>query len=136
VVALRHGRFLGERGFARLTHVLTAGRHSLRPGTKVEIDFGRDYPVIDAQDESELRYYIHYAEGQGLIQRPGPTSPYELSPAGWDRLNASSGHFVQGRCFVAMAFRPELETAFRDGIRPAVEDDCGLEACSDARVGA
>ncbi len=64
--------------------------------------------------------------GPGLLQHA--RDGYCLTPAGWERVNAPSGGFVPGRCFVAMAFKPELDSAFRDGIRAAVRDGCGFDA--------
>ena len=34
--------------------------------------------------------------------------------------------FWAGRCFVVMSFAPKLESAFSEGIRSAIELDCGL----------
>jgi len=97
-----------------------------RPGQVVIIEASQDYPVIDAFGEAELMYIINAADERGFIRKNG--SQYWLTPAGWASLSASDGAPIPGRCFVAMSFNPHLNEAFQDGIRAAVEDDCGLSA--------
>ena len=41
---------------------------------------------------------------------------------------------VPGTCFVAMSFDRSLDPAFDLGIRPAVEDDCGMKVVRVDRV--
>ena len=52
-----------------------------------------------------------------------------LTAAGWAKIDsAGPENGIPGRCFIAMAFRPSSLDAYRNGIRPAVEDDCGFTA--------
>jgi nucleoside 2-deoxyribosyltransferase len=53
---------------------------------------------------------------------------YALTPAGWLKLEPIGGAGVPGTGFVAMSFDPTLLPIYDEGIRPAIEDDCGLKA--------
>jgi hypothetical protein len=86
-----------------------------------------DYPVIDALDCEELNWYCRYGQGLGLLEISG-SSTVSLTAAGWAHVRGDSGLPIAGRCFVAMAFREDLSAAYQDGIRAAIEDDCGLES--------
>lgn len=49
-----------------------------------------------------------------------------MTVQGWEAASPATGHGQLGTCFVAMSFAPELDTAFIDGLLPALRDDCGL----------
>src|SRR5262249_53117820 len=55
---------------------------------------------------------------------------FSLTPRAWEALEPVGGGGIAGICFVAMYFAPELRAAYDEGIRPAIEDDCGLRAIS------
>lgn len=111
------------RNLEKLTSFIA--RRSLRPGIMVKIDTPYDYPIIDVQSPEELNYFLKHAEEMKLLNRNG--SDYSLTPAGWELTSGPTSGFIPGRCFIAMAFRPVLESAFRDGIEAAVRDDCGFD---------
>lgn len=91
-----------------------------RPAQSIELEFDRDYPVIDAISGEEFRYIVEYAETQKLVRQT--SGKYSLTPNGWAHLmGPSGGGAVPGRCFVAMSFTVEPEM-YAEGIRPAVKD--------------
>jgi nucleoside 2-deoxyribosyltransferase len=57
----------------------------------------------------------------------GNQQAWQLTWKGWQTVEPTSGT-VKGLGFVAMSFHPEMNDAFENGIRPAIEEDCGLRA--------
>jgi nucleoside 2-deoxyribosyltransferase len=50
-----------------------------------------------------------------------------LTVKGWDRLDpGSAGAGIRGRVFVAMSFDPSLDEVYAQGIKAAIEQDCGM----------
>lgn len=104
------------------------------PGGVWEIRLPFDYPLIAAQKPAELRSYLHHLQQRGLLTFPEQRASEgkyfcELTIPGWEAIEpALTPNGVQGRCFVAMAFKSSLDDAFLRGIQPAVEDDCGFKA--------
>jgi hypothetical protein len=108
-------------------------KRSGTPGQVCKIVGLRDYPLIAARDDRELETYLLPLERRGFLFPPQPydegTIGCRLTIPGWEVLEpALTSGAVPGRCFIAMAFRPALETAFQDGMRAAVEKDCGFTA--------
>jgi hypothetical protein len=101
------------------------------PGKPAQFNALLDYPAAHAIDAGEFAYYIHGLAQAGYIQTadlrllgPGGNYGMELQAtitlSGWTHL-ASEGRRSR-RAFVAMAFAPDLDSAFRDGIAPAIRD--------------
>jgi hypothetical protein len=74
--------------------------------------------------------------GVGAVGGPSarPARRFKLTVKGWEAADTGAGAGVPGTCFVAMSFAAEMRPAFDDGIRPAVEADCGLEVLRVDRV--
>jgi hypothetical protein len=127
-----------EQGSIRVSQKLTdllrlIAKRSGTPGRVWSIVTTNDYPLIAALDATELQSYLLHLEERGLLRHPQQysdgTTRCELTIAGWEALEpALTAGGTPGRCFVAMAFRQTLEPAYRDGIRAAVEEDCGFAA--------
>jgi hypothetical protein len=114
------------------------------PGEWIGLDPIRDAPLLDIGDEGEWRFVESSLIDRGLLRRqPFPTGRtqetnrgrtevmqemHSLTPAAWEALEPIGGGGVLGTCFVAMFFDRELQAAYDEGIRPAIEDDCGLRA--------
>ncbi len=85
-----------------------------------------DYLLVDARDVDELMFLVSSLVTQGWAEQSGTGAP-RLTAAGWAKA-ASSGteNGISGRCFVARAFHPSSLDAYTNGIRPAIENDCGF----------
>lgn len=86
-----------------------------------------DYPLVFAHDELEFLYLLRTLAAQGLLDEPPGRdverrTAFRITPGGWQRLReleqAGRG---SDRAFVAMSFAPEIEAAWTDGMRPALE---------------
>lgn len=84
---------------------------------------------------NEVEFLFHQLVGRGMLTKQPfveatgmPTGVTALTAKGWEAIEPAAGLGLPGICFVAMSFSPELNAAFDDGIRPAVEIDCGLKA--------
>ena len=68
---------------------------------------------------------LRYMADMGLIGHLSSTSDgamFGITPAGWDRLRDLRQVGAESKqAFVAMAFSPETDAVYDDGIRPAVE---------------
>jgi len=104
-----------------------AASKSDSPGAYIRITASEDYPVCDAGSEQECLYLVNNALESGYLEEA--RDAVRVSVKGWDLLeplNVTSG--IPGRCFVAMSFMDELDEAYLLGIKPAVEQDCGMTA--------
>jgi len=103
-------------------------RHSPRPATDVPVVGGQDYTIIDARDPAELMFYVNHLREAGLITPTGPfgatehdRQTYRLTYKGWDHvLGTSASSAERGRVFVAMWFHEDMDSAYRNGIEPAL----------------
>ncbi len=103
------------------------------PGQAWCVQKERDYPLIAAYNPAELQSYLLHLEERGHLHHPQDisdgTTRCEITVSGWEALEPILTHDgIPGRCFIAMAFRPSLDTAYDEGIRAAIEDDCGFTA--------
>ena len=51
---------------------------------------------------------------------------YSLTVKGWETLQPVGGG-LPGTCVAAMSFRTEMDGVYDNGIRPAIEADCGFD---------
>lgn len=102
-------------------------------GGVVRIDAFLDYPVADCNDANELMHYLRYLENKGLLQgvtddSGASTDDYAPTIDGWQAVEPTlSPGGTPGRCFVAMSFADSLEHAYSQGIKPAIQVDCGFQ---------
>jgi len=113
----------------RKTLELFAARAPL--GAVGAIDVRRDYPAADAVSPEELDYLIYHLNKTGAVEERqremGAIRRAVVTPVGWEALEPPR-HGIAGRCFVAMACDPSLDSAYVEGILSAVKVDCGCEA--------
>ena len=111
---------------------LVADRSSW-PGAPVAIPY-KDCPLIDASNESELRFLLNQLKDSGFLESASHDDVVakrylcSVSAKGWEKLEAQTIAGIPGRCFVAMSFDPSLDEAWEKGIYPALHDDCKLDA--------
>jgi hypothetical protein len=87
-----------------------------------------DYLLVDAKNVRELVFLVSSLLTQGWAETGNNSNAPRLTVAGWAKVNSSGPeNGIPGRCFVAMAFHPNSQDAYRNGIRPAVEEDCGFD---------
>ena len=122
-----------------------AGRYS--PGEWQNFTARIFAPLLDARDEAEIGFYVDHLQRQGLIEtrkhetHPNPVvasthfqAQWRLTIDGWEAIAPTAPGGRTGVGFVAMSFAPTLIEAYEEGIRAAVEDDCGLHAIRVDRV--
>jgi nucleoside 2-deoxyribosyltransferase len=112
-----------------LRHIADRSKH---PGADIVIDSGIDYPLFDAYHPSEISYLLTELVEEGQVHREG--DKVRLTPAGWTALEPDRLAGEPNTCFVAMSFRKELDSAYDQGIAPAIRDDCGFEVIRVDRV--
>jgi len=111
----------------KLTILLRAiERRTKHPGFMVDLNRGEDYPLAWASCDSELYYLIGALEERGLIERPaqsmGPIEHIVISSGGWEFLSSLEAQpAFADQAFVAMWFNNEMDDAWSQGIKPAVE---------------
>lgn len=104
-----------------------AERRTADPGMEFRFDHGVEFPLLDAASAETALFLIQHAISRGLLLRPYSGIMYQITFDGWqyiERTGLSSQ--APARVFVAMSFKPELNQAFDEGIKPAIETDCGL----------
>jgi hypothetical protein len=92
----------------------------------VVLKMDNDYPLVFARDGKELDYFLNTLVEQGLLESPHSQWPSEggarLTPAGWQRaLELQKTQRDSDQAFVAMWFAKELDEAWQDGFKPALE---------------
>lgn len=98
------------------------------PGDSASFDGQFDYPTCDAATSSECNFLIEHLRNRGYLDLGGSTT-LKLSVKGWEEVEPPAGTAgIPGRCFVAMSFAEEMDEAYLLGIKPAVEQDCGMTA--------
>jgi hypothetical protein len=103
---------------------------STHPGAMALFDVSTDYPLIDAVTPAEAQFVLIHLEDAGLLTNGGMV----VTVRGWTELEPKDFTAVPGTCFVAMSFDPTLDTAYDDGILPALEHDCGYRVLRVDRV--
>ena len=94
-------------------------------GDKISIDYGINYPRFHCFDPGELRAILTMLYQEGFIQAPDRVNPQNdlaITAKGYQRLREikkPGGDSKQ--CFVAMWFKPELNGAYEEAIKPAIE---------------
>jgi hypothetical protein len=100
---------------------------SPHPGADVMLEPTLDYPLFDAASTEECKFLIQHVRESGYIYKSDVL--FGLTAKGWEAVQAPNrGTGRPGRCFVAMSFDEALDPAYLEGIRPAVEQDCGCTA--------
>ena len=85
-----------------------------------------DWPLLVANGPEEGQAILQHARSRNLVAQGDGEKLWTLTWDGWQAVEPLAGG-IDGLGFVAMAFRPELEDAFQNGILPAL-DDCGFRA--------
>ena len=108
----------------------------------VPITISKDYTIIDAYDTAELTFYLSHLRESGLITlREGPRRVgepldrelYQLTYKGWDHVLGTSATSAEyGRVFVAMWFDDSMESAYTEGIAPALRTAGYEPVCMNA----
>lgn len=102
------------------------------PGERGFLNPTYDFASVGAASWPEMVYLMKYGVDQGLIELPSgsPDPGYNtnttcvLTPKGWETLSPVAGG-LPGTCFVAMWFDASVQDAYMNGIKPALEADCG-----------
>lgn len=109
------------------------------PGQQVRLARELDYPAVHAVSADELGFYLHALQKDELLeyQNTPEEDPTKLTTfviitlAGWAKLGATGG--TSRTAFVAMHFDANLNSAFSEGIEPAIRE-AGYEPLRVDRV--
>lgn len=105
-------------------------RKSDFPGESVNIEPAVDYPMAWCRNDQEFTYHLTTLSERGLIkesnQGPGKIRGISLdlcvTSSGWTQIEAESKNRAAGiQAFVAMAFAEEMNSAWDQGIKMAIE---------------
>lgn len=100
------------------------------PGTRADLPNELDYPLIDAHAASEMLAYVSFLEDSKLLKvtRTQTGVSCVLTIPGWQQAQPTlRSEIVANRCFVIMWFDDSMDSAYFDGIEPAIRE-CGYEA--------
>jgi hypothetical protein len=110
------------------------GQRAALPGGICGIDPDRDHPLFSATSRKELAVYLEHLQDEGLLDGPKASAKglpisgnYAPTIKGWQRLEpVLSPGGEPDRCFVAMWFADELDSAYQLGFAKAIEE-CGFK---------
>ena len=125
LAAIQKGKPVGQKS-RRLLEIL-AGRSTV--GEWLAMDDAELAPLINAGGQNEVRYLLgHLRELKYIDQSHDGMGKKHvmLMVSGWEAVEPITGSGIPGTCFVAMSFDRSLDGAFHEGIRSAVEEDCGF----------
>lgn len=95
-------------------------------GQSVELREHSDFPAIKAINIDQFTYIAQKARDLNFLERDG--SRDRLSIKGWQRISELKSNVgASNRAFVAMWFSNDLNPAWIEGIRPAIEES-GFQA--------
>lgn len=102
-------------------------------GELKELHLENDVPLAYSINSAEFRNFVNYLHESQLIERQpwtsSPTVSVRVTAHGFETLEARNPTGLESNsAFVAMWFDESINQAFRDGIKPAIEDDCGFRA--------
>ncbi len=108
-------------------------RHTKFFGQSVDIHMENDIPLAYARNLEELRQFVNYLHDEDLIKRgpwtSGPAIDVKVTSLGFETLEVRTPTGLQsGSAFVAMWFDSSVDDVFLNGIKPAIEKDCGFRA--------
>ena len=107
--------------------IQTLAEQTSHPGESVYLNYRSLWPRVWASGSDETHYLANALHDRGLIeftQKSGDqTIDYcQITPAGWDYLDkVESRPLDSSQAFVAMWFDPSMDSAWSDGIKPALE---------------
>ncbi len=96
---------------------------SSHPGQSVNFNYQTLWPLVWASGSEEVRYLIKALEGRGLVntQNISGGAVCQITPAGWDYIdNIPRERSQSSQVFVAMWFDPSMNSAWENGIKPAL----------------
>lgn len=101
---------------------------SAYPGDAVHLDYLWLSPGVWGSGDEEVKYLVDALRGRGLIEMirttlSGTGDVCAITPDGWDYLdNWRTGPYDSSQAFVAMWFDPSTDSAWINGIKPAIEN--------------
>lgn len=101
--------------------LLYLDRKSEHPGKQVVIHPPSDYPIVYAKNYLELEYLLKQLSDLKWVEvsRDGVV----VTADGWNRIVEIEKHRrISDQAFVAMWFTPEIETAYTEGIKKAIDE--------------
>jgi len=93
-----------------------------------------NFPLFDMRDGRELLYVLDQLREMNYLTLGGEGKGWILTAKGWEHLTSTAATFTPGTCFVAMSFHKSLSKAYSQGIKRALEDDCGFKSIRIDRV--
>ena len=109
-----------KKNIRRMDHTFSLNHQ--QPGPEAQ----KLIALSDSDDARDLHALLQAIKGMGLINDAGSSinvSRYSLTPAGWQYLDKLAvREVVSLQAFVAMWFDKETESAFVEGIKPAIEE--------------
>ena len=108
--------------------LLTLAKRTTFPGQQIDLDLELDYPAAHAVNAAEAAFYLQALQKDGLLEygitskqgEAKTTTLARITLEGWRQLTRSGSG--SRTAFVAMSFDPTLNTAFSDGIAPAITE--------------
>lgn len=110
----------------KVMKLLELAAERAKPGTSIEFNQQLDPPLVDAVSRAELLLLLGHLVEIEYLHRVGDAH-YYVKLKGWEQLESAAVGGIAGRCFVAMSFDQSLNTAYDEGISPAVKEDCRME---------
>jgi hypothetical protein len=106
-------------------------RKSQFPGQTIELVREVDYPLVFGRGADELVFFLDYLEKLDWLEKNADSASIscELTANGWIEIESDrTANIESDKAFVAMWFAPEMNGAYEQGIRPAIEDDAGYKS--------
>ena len=104
----------------RLLRYLVDSSSIVGDSIKLEAHLGPALAWSESLEEQEVRFFVKHLEDVGWI---GTTEQaLEVLVTGYDRVEESLSLIEPSQAFVAMWFAPEMDEAYENGIKPAIEN--------------
>jgi nucleoside 2-deoxyribosyltransferase len=103
-------------------------KRQTRADELVDPKIDSDYPLVYAHDANEFRYFLEALRDQGLLKMPEVAKGRSLgrvmlTPSGWQQaLELQKNQRNSDQAFMAMWFAEELNEAWENGFKPALQE--------------
>jgi hypothetical protein len=103
---------------------------SRQPGTRIPLNSRFDGAIAFAENDVAFSFLFSQLKADGYVEWGGSwPGDVVLTVKGWNRVaELQRGGPLSKQVFVAMSFDPSLSDAYENGIKPAIETDCGFVA--------
>jgi hypothetical protein len=112
--------------------LLSIERRTEYPGKLIKLIYETDYPLAYSQNSRELDFYLRYLNDKRYVHqemRDDSSWIGYITIDGWRAIESYKVPNAESdKVFVAMWYKEKMNDTYNNGIKKAIEDDCGYKS--------